>query len=98
MLRESLYTPWFADEQQWGFEIIDGMFTSVVVQIESVEFVQDSNNEVELNYHVISKPEMFDDELSKDPVFKSQVELIINDILYEAIETLKNEPDRDSST
>ena len=98
MLRNSLYKPWFADEKQWGFEILDGMFNNVVVQIESLEFAEDTANEVELNYHVISKPDILSSDLSNDPVFKSQVELIINDILHEAIDTLKDEQNRDNNT
>lgn len=91
MLRNTLYKPWFAGEKKWGFEITEGMFNNVVVEIESIEFAEDTANEVELNYHVISKPELVSTNLSDDPVFKSQVELIINDILHEAIETFKNE-------
>ena len=41
VLRNELYRPWFVGEQTWGFEIIDGEFKDVVVQIEKIEFVED---------------------------------------------------------
>ena len=98
MLRNSLYKPWFVGDTEWGFEIIDGMYSDVVIQIESLDFASETSGEVELNFHVIKKPDIFDDDLSKDPVFKSQVELILNDILLEATEIYKDEPHRDSNT
>ena len=98
MLRNDLYKPWFAADNEWGFEILDGMYKDVVVQIESLEFAPDQESMVELNYHVIKKPDLIEEDLTKDPVFVSQVELIVNDILYEAVELHKNEQNRDNNT
>ena len=98
MLRNELYKPWFSKDKDWGFEILDGMYKDVVIQIESLDFAPDKENMVELNYHVISKPELIEEDLTKDPVFVSQVELIINDILHEAVELHKNEQNRNDNT
>ena len=85
MLRNDLYRPWFEGNTAWGIEIISGDFKDVVLQIEKMEFADEPGN-VELVYHVISKPEIIEEELSKNPTFESTVEFIINDILKEAIE------------
>ena len=47
MLRNDLYKPWFASENDWGFEIIDGQFSGVIVQIEKVEFVETDGGNLE---------------------------------------------------
>ena len=95
MLRNELYRPWFEGNTNWGVEITSGDFKDVVIQIEKMEFSDEPNN-VELVYHVISKPEILEEELSKNPVFESTIELIINDILKEAIEI--HEQNRNSNS
>lgn len=97
MLRNDLYRPWFEGENAWGIEIISGEFKDVVIQIEKMEFSDDPNN-VELLYNVINKPDIFEDELSKNPLFESQIELILNDILKEAIEIHLDEQNRNNNT
>ena len=97
MLRNDLYRPWFEGEKNWGIEIISGDFQDVVIQIEKMEFADEPGN-VELVYHVISKPDILEEELSKNTVFESTVELIVNDILKEAIEIHKDEQNRNNNT
>lgn len=95
MLRNELYRPWFEGNTNWGIEITSGDFKDVVIQIEKMEFSDEPNN-VELVYHVISKPDILEEELSKNPVFESTIELIVNDILKEAIEI--HEQNRNSNS
>ncbi len=95
MLRNELYRPWFEGNTNWGVEITSGDFKDVVIQIEKMEFSDEPNN-VELVYHVISKPDILEEELSKNPVFESTIELIVNDILKEAIEI--HEQNRNSNS
>ena len=97
MLRNELYNPWFEGNTNWGVEIISGEFKDVVIQIEKMEFT-DAPDRVELVYHVISKPDILEEELSKNPVFESVMELIVNDVLKEAIEILQNEQNRNNHT
>lgn len=97
MLRNDLYRPWFQGETAWGVEITSGEFKDVVIQIEKMEFSDDPNN-LELFYNVISKPEIFEEELSKNPLFESQVDLIINDIIKEAIQIHQDEQNRNNNT
>ena len=96
VLRNDLYRPWFVGEKDWGFEIIDGEFSGVIVQVEQLEFSKNNDGTVDLDYHVIKQPE---DDRSIDTsgdMFAKTVELVINDILKEAIDhyeqTRNNDP------
>lgn len=96
MLRNSLFKPWFVGEKDWGFEIIDGEFSGVVVQIEKVLFSNDGNGRVDLDYHIINQPQ--DMELSKDnKMFAAVIEIIMNDILTEAVTTYDQIRDNDTT-
>ena len=87
MLRNDLYRPWFAGEKDWGFEIIDGEYSGVVVQVESIEFSKKDDGTVDLDFHVIKQPESLQELDIKGDLFTKTVELIINDILKEAIDS-----------
>lgn len=84
MLRNELFKPWFVGED-WGFEIIDGEYKEVCLQITKFEFKESQDGNVDLEYHVVRKPEILTEEDLKKPEFQSVVEVIINDILREAI-------------
>ena len=88
MLRNDLFKPWFVGND-WGFEIIDGEFNGVTVQIAKLDWPDEGSNELALDYHVVHKPELITDEDIKSDTFKAVVEVIINDILREAIDDLK---------
>ena len=88
MLRNDLFKPWFVGND-WGFEIIDGEFNGVTVQIVKLDWPDEGSNELALDYHVVHKPELITDEDIKSDTFKAVVEVIINDILREAINELK---------
>ena len=88
MLRNDLFKPWFVGND-WGFEIIDGEFKGVTVQIAKLDWPDEGSNELALDYHVVHKPELVTDEDIKSDTFKAVVEVIINDILREAINELK---------
>lgn len=83
-LRNELYRPWFF-EDKWGFEIIDGEFSGVVVQIEKIEFAETDDGRVDLDYHIISKPETVEELKEDNQIFAHTVELIMSDILREAV-------------
>ena len=89
MLRNDLFKPWFVGEKDWGFEIIDGEFRNVTVQIEKLDWPDEDSSELALDYHIVHKPELITDEDIKSDTFKAVVEVIINDILREAIDELK---------
>lgn len=95
MLRNDLFKPWFVGND-WGFEIIDGEFRNVTVQIEKLDWPDEDSNELALDYHVVHKPELITDEDIKSDTFKAVVEVIINDILREAIDELKQTGNNDS--
>jgi hypothetical protein len=97
MLRNDLYRPWFVGEKDWGFEIIDGEYTDVVVQIEAIEFSKENEGSVDLNYHLIRKPEHLQELDSSDEMFNKTVEIIINDILREAVNSYEQTRGNDSS-
>jgi len=97
MLRNDLYKPWFVGDKDWGFEIIDGEFKYVTVQIEKLDWPEEGSNQLALEYHVVHKPELITDEEVKSDTFKAVIEVIINDILKEAIDDLKQTGDNDST-
>lgn len=87
MLRNDLYKPWFVGEEKWGFEIISGDFLGTVVHIEKLEFKPESESELELEYNLINKPETIQEEEFKSERFEFTVQLILNDILKEALDS-----------
>ena len=89
MLREDLYSPWFA-EDKWGFEFISGDYLGVVVQVEEVKLPEDSGGEASVDYHIIHRPEHITEEEVQNDLFRSTFELVINDILKEAIDNYEN--------
>lgn len=93
MLRGDLYNPWFVDDK-WGFEILTGDFIGIVIQVDKMDIKEDGSGEVALDYHVIKQPESQGIEAS-DPLLTNTIELIINDILKEAISI--HEHDRNSN-
>lgn len=98
MLKHELYKPWARDDA-WGIEIIDGEFSGTVIQIQSVEFKDDSSGNIQVEYHVINGESS--DILNSNPLFVSTFELIINDILKEAVqdyEQNRNNDSKESST
>jgi len=101
MLRNDLFRPWFVGEKDWGFEIIDGEFKDVAVQIEKLEFPEDGSSQLNLDYHVVHKPELITEQDLQGDGFKAVVEVIINDILKEAIDhfeqTRNDDPEESSS-
>lgn len=101
MLRNDLYKPWFAGESDWGFEIIDGEFSGVVVQIEKVEFVETEDGNIQAEYHVVSKPETISDEYVAGDLFKAVFQNIVVDIITEAVtnyEQNRNDNTEESSS
>jgi hypothetical protein len=97
MLRNDLFKPWFVGEKDWGFEIIDGEYKGVTVQIEKLDWPDEGKSELALDYHVVHKPEIITDEDVKGDKFKVVIEVIINDILREAIDDLKQTRDNDTT-
>lgn len=99
MLRGDLYKPWFLEKDKWGFEIIDGEYSGVVVQLEKLEFAENGEEgNLDIEYHVIHKPELLSEDDTKGELFKSTFELIINDIVREALDIAKDEQNRDNDT
>ena len=96
MLRNELFKPWFVGEKDWGFEIIDGEFNGVTVQIEKLDFPDEGSEQLALDYHIVHKPELITDEAIKSDMVKAVIEVIINDILREAINDHKQAGDNDS--
>jgi hypothetical protein len=83
MLRNDTYKPWFQGED-WGVEIIDGEYSGVVVQFKSLEFSEKDDGTVDVDFHIISQPQGAEIDTKSD-MFNNTIEIIINDILKEAI-------------
>ena len=97
MLRNDLYKPWFLEDKRWGFKIISGEYQDVVIEISKLEFANEEADNFQIEYHVINKPSLLTDEDVKGDLFKSTFELIVNDIVKEAIETV-DENNRNDNT
>lgn len=97
MLRNDLYKPW-ALKEDWGVEIIDGEFSGLVLQITDVQFDETAEGNLSVEYHVINKPEIITDEMLKEDLFKSTFNIIINDIVSEAVEIHKHDENRNNSS
>ena len=95
VLRNDLYKPWFTGNEDWGVEIIDGEFSGLVVQIESLEFSKKDDGTVDLNFHVINKDNFPNLDTTGD-LFNKTIELIINDVLKEAIDHYEQTRSNDS--
>lgn len=96
MLRNDLFRPWFVGETDWGIEILSGEFSGVSLQITSIEFADSQDGNVNLDYHVVHKPEYLDDNTLKGPMFSEVLGLIINDILHEAVTYANHDRNNDS--
>ena len=86
MLRNDLYKPWFVEDKRWGFEVISGEYQGLVVQLENIDMIEESKNGIGVNYHIIHKPEIITDTMMKSEMLNQTFDLIINDIIQEAME------------
>ena len=90
MLRGDLYNSWFHDEK-WGFEIISGDFLGIIVEIQDIKFNDEGSSQVDVDYHVIHRPVTLSEEDVKGETFNHAFQLIINDILTEAIQSYEQD-------
>ena len=88
MLRNDLYKPWFVGED-WGVEIIDGEFSGVSLQITKLTFSEAEEGKLDIDYHIIHKPDIVTEESVKGDLFNNTLELIINDVVREAVENFE---------
>ena len=100
MLRNELYRPFFNGTEEWGFQILTGTYREVVVQLNELkpEHIIPTKYPgqkigVNIGYHIIHKPESLEEDLNGNQNFIAEMDLIINDILKEAIEDFRNEKD-----
>jgi len=99
VLRNELYKPWFSKDKDWGFEVIDGEYNGVVVQVTDLQFKEETsedNSNLSVEYHVINKPEIISEESVKSDLFNALFQTIITDLVSEAIENYANNRDDDS--
>ena len=97
MLRNDLYRPWFVEDKRWGFEITSGDFQGLVVQLENIDVLTEDKTGLDVKYHVIYKPERLDDSMIKSEMLNQTFDLIINDIIQEAM-SIDDEYNRDNNT
>ena len=86
MLRNDLYIPWFGETEEWGVEIVDGEFAGVVVKFNNLNISKSDKGGVDVDLDIIKQPEDRKEVDTENPLFNHTIELIINDILKEAIE------------
>ncbi len=95
MLRNDTYKPWFEGED-WGVEIIDGEYSGVIVQFKSLEFSAKDDGTVDVDFHIINQPLGAEIDTKSD-MFNNTIEIIINDILKEAISLYEQTRNNDTT-
>ena len=89
----NLYAPWAVDNAHWGVEITQGEYKDAVIQIEHVEFKDDTSGELQVDYHIVNYPEgMVKEDFDKSN-FVELFQLVISDILSKAVEGYKETND-----
>jgi hypothetical protein len=101
MLRNDLYRPWFVGETDWGVEFLSGDFRGLAIQIEKMDFGKDQEGKIDFDYHIVHKPDIITKEETSTAQFEALLELVINDILKEAMENYDktgNDDSKESNT
>ena len=91
MQLSNMYRPWAVDDGQWGIEITQGRFEGAVIQIEKVDFDETKEGEMQVDYHIINLPEGMLKEEMESRDFIDIMQLVMSDILAQAIENYKEE-------
>ena len=81
---KELYLPWAVDDK-WGIEFVEGKFKDSVLQIENIEFKDDDPEALMVDYHIVNTPEGLLESDYKTNEFFDMMQLIISDIIAEAI-------------
>ena len=84
-----LYRPWAVDNARWGVEITQGEYKDAVIQIEEVDFKDDTSGELQVDFHIVNFPDGMVKEDFDKANFVELFQLIISDILSRAIEDYK---------
>ncbi len=87
---KEMYLPWAVDGK-WGIEIAEGKYKDTVIQIENIEFKEKNSEELLVDYHMINIPEGVIESDYKTNEFFELMQLIISDIIAEAIQLHKEE-------
>lgn len=83
------FEPWYISETDWGVTLTaDGPFKGTVIQIQKLDF--GDNEEVELNYHVVNKPESMDESIYADTEFQYILQDIVTTLIKEVVKEHEN--------
>lgn len=81
-----MFRPWAAGDK-WGVELTEGIFDGVVIQIEEVKFLDNSDNgNVEMEYNRIHTPAHLNESDFQSENFSNVMNSVINQILMEAVQ------------
>lgn len=87
---KKFYRPWAVNKDDWGVEITEGAYSGTVIKIEKVEFADEESGELLVDYHLIHRSDTLTEEDYAKGDFKDTLQLIISDILSEAIRVHKD--------
>lgn len=87
---KKFYKPWAVNKDDWGVEITEGSYNGTVIKIEKVEFADEETGELQVDYHLIRRSEALTEEDYAKSDFRDTLQLIISDILSEAIRVHKD--------
>ncbi len=83
------FEPWYVSETDWGVTLTAaGKFNGTIIQIQKLDFGDD--NEVELKYHVVNKPEGVDESIYADTEFQYILQDIVTTLIKEVVKEHEN--------
>jgi len=96
LLRNDLYRPWFVGEADWGIEFLSGDYRGLALQIEKMDFLKDQAGKIDFKYHIVHKPDIITKEDIGTEQFEAVLQLIVNDVIREAMEDYDQTGNNDS--
>ena len=91
-----MFNIWGLDEDRWGFELTDGLFEGVVIQVEKIDVLEAETGQVVVDYHAVFIPAHLSEDDIKSDNFKNTFDQVINKFLMDAIQD--HEQNRNDNT
>ena len=91
-----MYNIWSVNEKDWGFELTDGLFEGVVIQVENIDVKDAETGQISIDYHAVFIPAHLSEEDIGSDNFQNVMNQVINKFLMDAIQD--HEQNRNNNT
>ena len=81
-----MFNIWGVDENQWGFELTDGVYEGAVIQVDQIHLQEVESGQVNMDYHIISMPAHLNESDFRNDNFQTVMNQVINKFLMDAIQ------------